>query len=237
MRRVSPDTTATIYAYADFDDQRLTSRTLCHPMDIQAFFGQSQEESLYTTILDDGKIYYALLAEDETEHMYLISRDDMIDIPEHLIVREMECRFNQELNQYVKMTPHIRPHATTLNDAATTSSIRRRKRNAPATATIIGGGDGDSSSRNGRDRYRRGCEFIVGDYCSSSYPSSCRDGECRSVYPFYRFDDSSNPPQRRWYWLVECVKKCLRVTGSGYSNRIRRVKIVVNTEFGRLEEK
>lgn len=41
--RIPPHRTLTVNAFADFDDLRLTSRLLCHPMDIQAFFGQSQE--------------------------------------------------------------------------------------------------------------------------------------------------------------------------------------------------
>lgn len=110
VRRIPAGSTMTVYAYADFDDSQLTSRILCKPMDIQAFFGQSQEESVYTSFLDDGKIYYHLSAEDGPDHVYAISRDDMVDIPEKFTVRGRNYAYDVGLNQYVKITGRVRPH-------------------------------------------------------------------------------------------------------------------------------
>lgn len=60
VHRIPPGRTFTVYSYADFDDARMTTRLLCRPMDIQAFFGQSQEETLYTSFLENGRVYYVI---------------------------------------------------------------------------------------------------------------------------------------------------------------------------------
>lgn len=112
VQRILPKRTMTVYAFADFDDPRLTTRLLCHPMDIQAFFGQSQEATLYTSFLENGRVYYALSAEDEINHAYIIARDDMVDIGPRLRVGGMDYRFETEYNQYVRITPRLRPHVS-----------------------------------------------------------------------------------------------------------------------------
>lgn len=136
MRRIAAGATVTVYAYADFDDAQLTSRILCKPMDVQAFFGQSQEESVYTSFLDDGKIYYHLSAEDGPDHVYAITRDDMVDVPETFTVRGVRYAYDAGLNQYVKITGRIRPHDAADDDDDVITVIARCESDKRSCITI-----------------------------------------------------------------------------------------------------
>lgn len=110
-RRVPAGEQATIYAFADYDDQVLHTRLLYKPMQLDAFIAESQEPIVYTSFLEDGCLYYALSAEDATRHVYIISRDNMLEMPSELTCRGRKYAFSADYNQYVQVTDRIHPHS------------------------------------------------------------------------------------------------------------------------------